>query len=211
MLTQLLAFLGVSVLVIVTPGPDTALTIRNTLAGGRAGGVATALGVGTGQAVWTLATSVGLAALIAASEPVFVAVRFAGAAYLVYRGIDALVSAFWLRGRKDERPRERMAPRLTAVTAYRRGLFSNLGNPKMVAFFTSLLPQFAPGGGASFAALLGLGLLFCVLTITWLTAYAVAVARAGDLLRRPAVRRRLEAITGAVLVALGLRLAAERA
>jgi threonine/homoserine/homoserine lactone efflux protein len=87
-------------------------------------------------------------------------------------------------------------------------LFSNLGNPKMAVFFTSLLRQFTPGGRASFAALCLLGAVFALLTLVWLTAYAFAVARAGDWLRRPSIRRALEGIMGAVLVALGLRLAA---
>ena len=91
---ELVAFLGVAVLVIVTPGPDTALTIRNTLLGGRPAGIATALGVVSGQAVWALATSVGLVALLLASEPAFAAVRIAGAAYLIYLGVQALVAAF---------------------------------------------------------------------------------------------------------------------
>jgi threonine/homoserine/homoserine lactone efflux protein len=85
-------------------------------------------------------------------------------------------------------------------------VLSNLGNPKMAVFFTSLLPQFA----ASFASLLALGVLFCSFTLAWLTAYAVAVARAGDFLRRPVIRRALDLVTGAALVALGLRLAADR-
>ncbi|HWM09910.1 MAG TPA: LysE family transporter, partial [Solirubrobacteraceae bacterium] len=85
----------------------------------------------------------------------------------------------------------------------RQGLLSNLGNPKMAVFFSSLLPQF----GSSFAVLLALGLLFCALTLAWLCAYALAVARAGDVLRRPRVRRTLDAVTGTALVALGLRLA----
>ena len=93
-MSELVAFLGVAVLVIVTPGPDTALTIRNTLLGGRPAGIATALGVVSGQAVWALATSVGLVALLLASEPAFAAVRIAGAAYLIYLGVQALVAAF---------------------------------------------------------------------------------------------------------------------
>jgi threonine/homoserine/homoserine lactone efflux protein len=91
--TELLAFLGVAVLVIVTPGQDTALTIRNTLAGGRRAGVRTAAGVVCGQAVWALAASAGVAALLVASEPAFVALKLAGAAYLVYLGGRALLSA----------------------------------------------------------------------------------------------------------------------
>jgi threonine/homoserine/homoserine lactone efflux protein len=89
-------------------------------------------------------------------------------------------------------------------------VISNLGNPKMAAFFPALLPQFAPEGAPSFPALLVLGLVFCFLTLVWLTSHAVSVAQAGDFLRLPSIRRTVEAITGAVLVALGLRLATER-
>jgi threonine/homoserine/homoserine lactone efflux protein len=206
--SQLAAFLGVAVLVIVTPGPDTALTIRNTLLGGRPAGIATALGVVAGQAVWALATSVGLVALLLASEPAFAAVRIAGAAYLIYLGLQALVAAFRPggNGRVVAGPRRDLPTR----TAVRQGLISNLGNPKMAAFFPSLLPQFVPAGDPAFLPLLLLGLVFCSLTFVWLSAYAVVVARAGDLLRRSRVRRAMEAVTGAVLVALGLRLAAEQ-
>ena len=87
---SLLAFLGIAALVIVTPGPDTALTIRNTLSGGRSGGVGTALGVAAGQAVWTIAASAGLAALLVASAPAFTALRLAGAVYLVWLGAYSL-------------------------------------------------------------------------------------------------------------------------
>ena len=90
---QLPAFLGVSLMVIVLPGPDTALTVRNALAGGRRCGVATAAGVATGQAVWTVATSFGIAELIQASEPAFLALKLAGAAYLVALGIQSLWTA----------------------------------------------------------------------------------------------------------------------
>jgi threonine/homoserine/homoserine lactone efflux protein len=192
------AFVGISIVVIVTPGQDTALTIRNSILGGRRAGIVTALGVSAGQAVWALATSVGLAALIVAFEPAFVAIKLAGAAFLFYLGAQALLRA--VRGDAPElRGSGRHSP-------FRQGLISNLGNPKMAVFFTSLLPQF----GESFAALLALGLLFCSLTFVWLTGYAFAVAKAGDVLRRPAIRRAFDAVLGAVLIALGIRLAADR-
>jgi threonine/homoserine/homoserine lactone efflux protein len=202
---QLAAFLSVSLVVIVVPGQDTALTIRNTLAGGRRSGVLTAVGVSTGQACWTLAASAGVVALLRASEPAFLTLRLVGAVYLVFLGIQALLSA--LRGTLEGSflaggSARRLRPRI----AFRQGLVSNLGNPKMAVFFTSLLPQF----GSSFASLAAFGLLFCALTVLWLSAYAVVVARAGDFLRRPRLRRSIEGITGAVLVTLGLRLAAER-
>ncbi len=197
------AFLGISALVIVTPGQDTALTIRNSLLGGRRPGIFTALGVSAGQAVWALATSVGLAALIVAFEPAFAALKLAGAAFLVFLGAQALLAA--IRGSHVERGGTRGA--LSASSAFREGILSNLGNPKMAVFFTSLLPQF---GAESFAGLLVLGLVFCSMTFVWLTAYAYVVDRAGDVLRRPAVRRAFDALLGVVLVALGLRLAADR-
>ncbi len=196
------AFLAISALVIVTPGQDTALTIRNSLLGDRRTGVFTALGVSAGQAVWAIATSIGIAALIVAFEPAFVALKLAGAAFLIYLGAQALISAW--RGRAHEQ-RTGGGP-LTGARALRQGLVSNLGNPKMAVFFTSLLPQF----GSSFSSLLALGLVFCTMTFVWLAAYAFAVAKAGDVLRRPVIKRAFDAVLGVVLVALGLRLATER-
>ena len=200
---ELLAFAAVAALVIVTPGQDTALTIRNTLAGGPRGGVFTALGVVTGQLTWTLATSAGLAALLVASEPAFRALRLAGAAYLLYLGARSLLAA--LRGSHGDAALP--AGRGTAASAYRQGLVSNLGNAKIAVFFTSLLPQFVPTGEATFWRLLPLGVLFAAMTLVWLSAYAVAVARVGDVLRRARVRRVLDATLGSVLVGLAARLA----
>jgi threonine/homoserine/homoserine lactone efflux protein len=201
-ITHLPAFLGVAALVIVAPGPDTALTIRNTLLGGRRGGVLTGVGVAAGQATWALATAAGVAALLRASQPAFEAVKLAGAAYLVFLGLQALASA------ARQRPQDVAARSRCRGAPLRQGLVSNLTNPKMAAFFPSLLPQFA-GSDASFAALLMLGLIFAAMTLTWLTGYAFAVAKAGDLLRRSRIRRTLEAVTGATLIALGVRLAIE--
>ena len=200
---DIFAFLGISALVIVTPGQDTALAIRNSLLGGRRAGVFTALGVSTGQAVWALATSAGLAALIVAFEPAFVTLKLVGAAFLVYLGAQAVLAA--IRGTHVERL-EGGGP-LASGTAFRQGVLSNLGNPKMAVFFTSLLPQF---GAESFGGLLALGLVFCTMTFVWLCGYAVVVARVGDVLRRPVVRRVFDAVLGTVLVALGFRLATER-
>jgi threonine/homoserine/homoserine lactone efflux protein len=207
---RLVAFLGIAALVIVTPGPDTVLTVRNTLGGGRNGGLGTALGVAAGQAVWTVATSAGVATLLVASASAFAALRFAGAAYLVWLGAHALWGALGA-GAPHGFPRHLTpGPRLAPRAAFRQGVLSNLGNPKMAVFFTSLLPQFTPDGGASFWALLALGLVFCAMTLAWLAGYAVLVARAGALLDRPGIRRALEGVTGALLVALGLHLALGR-
>jgi threonine/homoserine/homoserine lactone efflux protein len=204
----LAAFVGVAVVVVVTPGPDTALTLRNALVGGRRAGLLAAAGVVGGQAVWTLATSAGIAALLVASRPAFTALRYAGAAYLLYLGVRSLLAA--VRGGGHGATPDRPPGRRPRVAAFRQGVVSNLANPKSAVFFTGLLPQFVPAGGASFLALLALGLIYCSITLAWLCAYAVAVARVGVVLRRPLVRRAVEAVTGLVLTALGLRLATER-
>ena len=205
MLESLLAFVAVSAVVICTPGQDTALTIRNTLAAGTRTGVATAGGVALGQTVWTIAASVGVVALLTASEPVFRTVKLIGAAYLVYLGAQSLWAAVTKRAHQG---RLRGSTPLSATRALRQGVLSNLGNPKMAVFFASLLPQFAPEGEATFVVLLSLGILFCSMTFVWLCCYAAAVARLGRLLTG-AARRGLDAVTGVVLVALGVRLAAE--
>ena len=207
MLAQLLAFLGVSVVVICTPGPDTALTVRNAFAGGRGCGVATAAGVAVGQAVWTLAASLGIAGLIQASEPAFLAMRFAGAAYLVFLGAQSLRAAW--RGHGPADPAAGASPRLTPAASLRQGVVSNLANPKMAGFFLSLLPQFASSDRGA-PGMLALGLLFCLLTFGWLALYSAAAARAKAVLTRPRVRRALDAVTGCVLVGFGARLALER-
>jgi threonine/homoserine/homoserine lactone efflux protein len=204
----LIAFLGISVLVICTPGPDTAMTIRNALLGGRSAGLATALGVATGLAIWALATSAGIVALLVASEPLFLAVKYVGAAYLVWLGLQSLRAAF-RSGGHHQAINQPAARGLRPRQAFVQGVGSDLSNPKIAAFFSSLLPQFAPAGAADFMGLAALGLLFSLMTLFWLTAYALATARMGDALRRPRIRRTLEGITGAALIGLGLKLASE--
>jgi threonine/homoserine/homoserine lactone efflux protein len=184
------------------------LTVRNALLGGRACGAATGLGVALGLAVWTLAASAGIAALLVASEPAFLAVKLAGAAYLVFLGAQSLLRA--LRGTEhDAGDGVRGDPRLRPATALRQGLLNDLANPKIAVFFTTLLPQFAPAHGPTFLTLMAFGLVFCAMTFAWLLVYSVVVARAGAALRRPRTRRTMDAITGAALVALGVRVGAE--
>ncbi|MGZ8688381.1 MAG: LysE family translocator [Gaiellaceae bacterium] len=200
---ELAGFLAVAAVVICTPGQDTALTIRNALVGGRRAGIATALGVALGQAVWTVAAAVGVVAVLRASQPAFTALRLVGSAYLVFLGLQALLTA--VRRRRAEEGLTAGRAGTTPGAALRQGLLSNLANPKMVVFFTSLLPQF----GEAFSTLLALGLVFALLTFLWLAAYGVVAARARQLLGRDRVRRAFDAVTGLVLVALGLRLAAD--
>lgn len=208
MVGHLSAFVGVAVIVIVTPGPDTVLTIRNTLRGGRRGGILTGGGVATGQAIWAVATSAGVAALMRLLPPAFVAFKAIGIAYLVYLGAHALITA--LRSKPVARTHEPVtASRLRPWATYCQGLISNLTNPKMGAFFVGVLPGFATTGQDAFPAMLALGLAFCLMAFGWLALYAIAVAKVGDVLRRPTIRRILEGLTGFSLIGLAVRLATE--
>ena len=200
-MTGLVAFLAVSLLVICTPGQDTALTVRNALVGGRGAGIWTAAGVAAGQAVWAVAAATGVAGLLHASAPVFLAVKVVGVGYLLFLAAQAFRWAW-----RGEHPEPGGAPAVDHRRALRQGLISNLGNPKMAAFFVSLLPQFAAG----FGTMLALGLIFCALTFGWLALYGLAVARARRLLMRRPVRRILDAVAGSVFVALGARLATQQ-
>jgi threonine/homoserine/homoserine lactone efflux protein len=206
-ITHLGAFVAISALIAVIPGPDTAIATRNALVGGRRAGLFTIVGVAIGLAVWTLATGAGIAALLRASEPAFVALKLIGAGYLIFLGVQALWGATRRTGARGSGPiaRRPIPPR----QALRQGLVTNLGNPKIAVFFTSFLPQFTPAHDASFGALVLLGLLFCLMGLSWLTLYVLAIARIGDFLRRPRARQVLDGLTGMVLVGFGVRLALE--
>jgi RhtB (resistance to homoserine/threonine) family protein len=202
---NLIPFLAVSAVVIIAPGPDMALVGRNALFAGRRAGVYTTIGVVLGLAVWSLAASVGVAALLRRSEPAFVALKLVGAMYLVWLGLQALRVA-WRGHDRDATSALALSSRPGPRRALRQGFLSNLANPKIAVFFTSFLPQFT-SSDASFAALLALGLVFCLMTLVWLAGYGVFVAKAGDVLRRPGIRRVMEGVTGTVLIGFGVRLA----
>ena len=191
---HVLPFLVVAVIVVVTPGVDMALVTKNALLHGRRAALATAFGVNVGIALWTLAAALGVAAVVRASAEAFDVVKFAGALYLVYLGIQML------------RRRERGAVARHRMSPFRQGLISNALNPKIAVVFTSLLPQF----GHSLPALLLLGAIFNAIGIVWLTLYALAAARGRAALQRPRVRAALDDVSGIVLVGLGVRLAFER-
>jgi threonine/homoserine/homoserine lactone efflux protein len=190
----MLAFIAVAVVVIVSPGPDFALTVHNTVARGRRAGTATSVGIVSAQLLWGTATAAGVAALLVASRPLFVALRIAGAAYLIWLGIQALRAA-----RRGGGGHVAVARR---GSGFRQGFLSNAGNPKMAIFFTSLLPQF----GSHLPELLLHSAIFSSLTLAWLA----LVVRAGSVLRRRRVRRIVDAVTGFVLVGFGAGLAVSR-
>jgi RhtB (resistance to homoserine/threonine) family protein len=201
---DLLPFLALSVLLILIPGPDTAVVTKNALLGGRRSGVLASIGVSLGLTIWTLAAALGIAALLRASAPAFLALKLAGAVYLVWIGVQML------RAREPGSRQPDGAPRIAGVRSLRQGLLSDLGNPKIAVFFTSFLPQFVRGDGSAFGSLLLLGGIFAALTLLWLAGYAIAVGHASALMRRPRVRKALDRVTGLVLIGFGIRLAFER-
>lgn len=204
---DLIPFVLVAVVVVITPGVDMALVTKNALLHGRRAALASAFGINTGIAAWTLAAALGVAAIVRASVAVFAAVKFAGAIYLIYLGVQALRAA-----RRERRTGGGMpvAAPIPTSAAYRQGLVSNALNPKIAVFFTSLLPQFVEPGGSTLLGLLALGALFNLFGVVWLTGYALAAARGRSLLRRPRIRAALDSLSGIVLVGLGVRLALER-
>jgi RhtB (resistance to homoserine/threonine) family protein len=203
-----LPFLAISVLLIVMPGPDTAVVTKNALMGGRRSGIHCACGVALGLTVWSIAAALGIAALLQASAVAFLVLKIAGAIYLVWIGIQML------RARDPSAAAiatgHGVASHARGAKALRQGLLSDLSNPKIAVFFTSFLPQFVHGDGPVFAALLLLGLVFALITLVWLAAYGAAVGHASGVLRRPAGRRTLDRVTGVVLIAFGVRLAFEK-
>jgi threonine/homoserine/homoserine lactone efflux protein len=200
-----LAFAAVLVLV---PGPDFAVVVRNTLAGGRARGLWSALGVSSAAAVQGAAAAAGLGALVLRVEPVFQAIRWAGIAYLLVLAGQALRSA--VRGVHE--PFDRGATRSAAAAwaGWRQGFLSTITNPKVLVFYLAVLPQFlTPGAGVG--VLLGYAVSHAVLGVLYLGALTLVLSRARRLLSRRPVRRALDAVTGVALLGFGARLATERA
>ncbi|MFF3249877.1 LysE family translocator [Actinacidiphila glaucinigra] len=206
MLSVLPPFLGACTLVAAAPGPSTVLIIRHSLRSRRAG-FATVLGNETGVLVWGLCAAFGLTALLAASQLAYDVVRIVGAAVLVWFGVQALRAA--RRGPEPERAAAGEDAAVTPWAAYRAGLGMNLANPKAAVFAMSFLPQFVPSGAPQLPAMAGLAALWAVYEVGYYGVYVWFVDRLRPVFGRAAVRRRLEAVSGGVLVALGVRMALE--
>jgi RhtB (resistance to homoserine/threonine) family protein len=204
---HLLVFIGVAAIVIVIPGPDTAVVTKNVLVHGRRVALGTSLGVSAGLSIWTLAAAVGIAGVVRASALAFTVLKLVGALYLIWLGVQALRAA---RDTGAEPPLH-VGPgsAMGALGGFRQGLFSDLANPKIGIFFTSLLPQFVDPGRPVLLPFLALGAVFVLMTLVWLCAYCVVAARAAETLQRPRVRAALDRFTGVVLIAIGVRLATE--
>lgn len=202
-------------LLTVTPGADTLLVLTQGIRSGRRAALACALGVNTGLVCWAALTVGGLSALLAASPWAYGCVRIAGAAYLLWLGLTSLARS--MRTRPSGRPSSSPAPAPTVGfggttadalpwRALRRGVVTNLLNPKVGVFYVSLLPQFAPPGQRGPTLLLTLAAIHLVLSIAWLSAVGWATAGAARSLTPRAVTR-LEAAGAVALVGAGAAIA----
>ncbi|MFI7405140.1 LysE family translocator [Streptomyces sp. NPDC049541] len=204
MLSTLLAFLGACTLIAASPGPSTVLIIKQSLRSRRSGFL-TVLGNETGVFVWGVVAAFGLTALLAASEVAYGVMRFVGAVVLVGFGIQALRQA----RRIKEAPEGWEGAEKSGWAAYRGGLLLNLANPKAAIFAMSFLPQFVPQGAPHLPAMVGLAALWAVYEVGYYGLYVWFVGRMRAVLSRAGVRRRLEQVSGGVLLLLGARLALE--
>jgi RhtB (resistance to homoserine/threonine) family protein len=201
-------FLGIAAVVILVPGPDTAVVTKNAVLHGRRAAMGTALGVNTGLSVWVLASALGVASVVRASDVAFTALKVIGAAYLTWLGIQALRAAG--RGGSHATLGRGDRSTLSARGGFRQGLLSDLANPKIGAFFTSVLPQFITPGHSVFVPFLLMGGLFVLMTLAYLFMYVLVAARASVLLRRPRVSAAIDRLSGMILIGFGVRLALER-
>jgi threonine/homoserine/homoserine lactone efflux protein len=205
--SRLLAFIGVAALLTIAPGPDMALVLRNALRGGRRAVVPTAAGICTGCIVWGAASSLGVAALLAASAQLYQALKLAGAAYLIFLGVLALRAA--IRG--GETQAGPGGATLSRSGFYRQGLLTNLVNPKVGVFYATFLPQFIAPGQPVFLTSVALACIHAGMGFVWLTVYGYGASRLADVVSRGRIRQGIEAATGTVLVAFGLKLAIDNA
>lgn len=197
--------MAVAGLVVIIPGADTLVVVRNTLSNDFRSAVRTTAGVCAGLVAWALMSSIGLATALASSPTLFNLLRAAGAAYLVYLGVQALVTARRTGTPDAARRTEReAAPPPRSGREWRQGALTSLGNPKVGVFYTSLLPQFIPADRPSLSASLLLAAIHVALSFLSLLAYAAIVARMGDVFRKDGWRRVLETVAGAALIAVGL-------
>lgn len=198
------AFLAVAAAVVLIPGPDFAVVVGNTVAGGRRRGVWCAVGISLSNAIQGTAAVVGLGALVVNAQPVFLAIKWAGALYLTYLGILFLRSK--IRGQYPALPADIGRG---VARGWQQGFLSNITNPKVLVFYLAVLPQFlAPE--MSPLALAAFALSHALLSLLYLVALATLLHLARTLLARRPVRRALDAVTGIALVGFGARLALDR-
>ncbi len=202
----LMSFAVVAGLLTVVPGLDTAIVLRAAVSRGRRYAFATAVGIGSGTLVWGIAAAAGVSALVAASELGYTALRIAGALYLIWMGIGMIRQGV-RRSDMTRRPSDTVSPN-GILGAWARGLGTNLLNPKVGVFYVAMLPQFLPTGASPLLMGCALAVVHNIEGMIWFTAIIGAATLAKAWLSRDSVRRVMDTLTGTVLVAFGVKLAA---
>ncbi|BFJ00913.1 LysE family translocator [Priestia megaterium] len=203
-MNDIFTFLILTLFVIMSPGIDTALITKRTMADGQTGGYKMALGLASGSLVHTLAATFGLSALLLQSALTFEIVKYAGALYLMYLGISAFLS------KKSNIPSSEKEEQSKETSAFRQGLVSNVLNPKVAVFFLTFLPQFVQNDQNVTLQLLLMGITYTILAITWFFVFVFFINYLRKRLTTPSVQRFMDKATGVVLIGFGLKLAFEK-
>ena len=204
-LTQaLVAFFFAAGLLTITPGLDTAIVLRASALEGRRAGIAAAAGITLGLMAWGAASAIGLTALLAASSLAYTALKWIGAAYLIGLGLTMLIKP---KGAPAASSRSGAADVHGAAPWLRRGLLTNLLNPKVGVFYVAFLPQFTPAGVPTGPFIALLVAIHIALGMLWFAALIAATEPLGRYLRRPGIAQRMNRLTGLVFVGFGVRLA----
>jgi RhtB (resistance to homoserine/threonine) family protein len=201
-------FVIMSILLIMLPGPDTAITTKNTLTVGRTGGMKTLIGTCIALQIHTMAAVVGLSAIIVKSALLFSVFKYVGALYLGYLGIKTL----WALRKNKAEPAAEMsaANKYENKSCFKQGFLTNILNPKVAVFFLTFFPQFVDSGSNTFMPFLLMGLTYTGLTLAWFVFYVLLLDRIRAFMKRPKTQMVIEGITGSVLIVFGIKLALEK-
>jgi RhtB (resistance to homoserine/threonine) family protein len=198
-----LAFLLLSLFVVMSPGIDTALLTKRTISDGKADGFKMALGIASGCLVHTVAAAFGLSAILMKSAAAFEVVKYVGAVYLIYLGVTSFV-------KKKEAAAAIQDTAAVKRSAFKQGLFTNVFNPKVAIFFLTFLPQFVTAQSQAAGQLVLMGVVYSLLSIGWFFVYVFFINYLRSWLMTPNVQGWMERVTGAVLIGFGLKLAFEK-
>ena len=206
-MAQYLSFVALALVLAIAPGPDSLLTLRSTLLGGRRRGAWTIVGILVANIVQGVLAASGLGAILVHAETVFRLVKWAGAAYLAYLGFLAIRAA-WRMRTADDSSGVVIGPRRSPWSAARQGFLCNITNPKVLAFNIAVLPQFV-GEHASVATLLTYAMTLAAVGSVVLVALVAVAGLATRTLQRLTVRRSIEGATGVVMLGFASALVAE--
>ncbi|MBD3884383.1 LysE family translocator [Phormidium tenue FACHB-886] len=205
--SQILAFVGLASVLTMTPGADTMLVMRNTLRQGRRAGMLTVLGGCGGILIHAALSGLGLSIILVRSAAIYETVKFAGAAYLIWLGLQSLWRAFHRRAEARQVNSPQSGETRSAYSCLRDGLVSNVLNPKTALFYLALLPQFVHFSNRVLLTSLLLAAIHIAMRFVWLSFITILIQQVRLFMNRPLIQQSLEAMTGTVLCAFGLRLA----